>query len=121
MCSVSVGSDSLMVCDRTSARSSMPQPPGWTTSAGAYCADADGDGLLAQFCEGCGCSSSWQGYPRLAQIHYTYYKGELIVLQTCVVHRLFAGDPRSSTGGHHSDHPGNSREKGSWYVVGTCH
>lgn len=37
----------------------------------------------------------------------------------CVVHRLFAGDPRSSTGGHHSDHPGNSREKGPWYVVGT--
>ena len=37
----------------------------------------------------------------------------------CVIHRLFAGDPRSSTGGHHSDHPGNSREKGPWYVVGT--
>jgi hypothetical protein len=26
----------------------------------------------------------------------------------CVIHRLFAGDPRSSTGGHHPDHPGNS-------------
>jgi hypothetical protein len=35
------------------------------------------------------------------------------------VHRLFAGDSRPSTGGHHSDHPGNSREKGPWYVVGT--
>ena len=57
----------------------------------------------------------------LSTVGYQLEHGVTCLLMTAdrVVHRLFAGDPRSSTGGHHSDHPGNARKKGPWYVIGT--
>jgi hypothetical protein len=53
-----------------------------TTCAGARCADADRDGLLARFCQGRGFSPSWQGYPRFGSGTIHVLECRLIIVQT---------------------------------------